>query len=266
MSINKNILADKIRYLLDVVYDGEDKELLLSLFDKVIRHNPSKNCSKKCNDSMWIKYIHPSKSLFMIDSDNFGLLIGNFTSQVSANYYLNPMDKYIIDTLGFKYYARYVDDFLIISDDRDRLLKSRKLISDFIYKNLGIILLPNKFYFQHVSRGVKFIGGVIKYGRSYMGGRTVSNFYKSIYKYNSIADEDENYIDDYIDKFVSSINSYLGILSHYSSYKIRRKAISKWLSNKWRNVINIDPNYLKISPKKEFKLESRIMNKLNNHK
>ena len=61
------------------------------------------------------------------------------------------------------------------------------------------------------------------------------------------------------------MNSYLGILSHYSSYKIRRKAINKLLFDKWRNVIDIDPSYLKVSPKKEFKLESRIMNKLNNH-
>lgn len=64
-------------------------------------------------------------------------------------------------------------------------------------------------------------------------------------------------------KFISSINSYLGILGHYSSYNIRKKAINKWLSEEWRKVIDVDDNYLKVSPKEGFRPSDRISKVIN---
>lgn len=93
MTIDKYILKDMIIGLLDRMYEGSDKTMLLSAFSKVILNNPSKNCKLKGYKSNWDK-LEPGKSLFTIDSDRYGLPIGNYTSQVCANYYLTPMDKY----------------------------------------------------------------------------------------------------------------------------------------------------------------------------
>nr|DAX06017.1 MAG TPA: hypothetical protein [Bacteriophage sp.] len=62
-----------------------------------------------------------NKSLFTVDKD-YGLPIGNLTSQMFANFYLNTFDKLMVEK--FKYYGRYVDDFFVISKDKKLLLDS----------------------------------------------------------------------------------------------------------------------------------------------
>ena len=87
----------------------------------------------------------------------------------------------------------------------------------------GIILHPKKLYIQHYSKGVKFIGAVVKPGRLYIANRTKGNFYESI------VNLEKQYLDKSyitltdIEHCCSVINSYLGFLKHYKSYKIKRK-------------------------------------------
>lgn len=82
-----------------------------------------------------------------------------------------------------------------------------------------VSLHPDKFYIQHYSKGIKFTGAVVKYGRVYPANRTVGNFTNAVYKLNHAKDVET------ITKCVQSINSYLGILRHMDSYSIRRRVL-----------------------------------------
>jgi RNA-directed DNA polymerase len=93
-------------------------------------------------------------------------------------------------------------------------------------------LHPNKMYFQHYTKGVKYLGAVIKPYRLYIANRTKGNLYHAIEKLNLIAlnhkpsKHEKN-------KFLSSMNSYLGIMKHYKTYRLRKHIIIKNLSISW---------------------------------
>lgn len=123
----------------------------------------------------------------------------------------------------FIYYGRYVDDFFIISKDKDKILNAISYIKTKLHNNLNITLHPNKIYIQHYKKGVLFTGAVIKGKLLYTSNRTVCNFIKSIHKFNNLSENTNRYTERYINEFLSSINSYCGFLMHYDTYAIRRK-------------------------------------------
>lgn len=86
-----------------------------------------------------------------------GLPIGNLTSQLWANFYLDPFDHFIKDRQRAPGYVRYVDDFLIFSDDKawlhDLLDKSRERLAP-----LRLLLHPRKCRLYPVSEGIPFLG------------------------------------------------------------------------------------------------------------
>ena len=85
-----------------------------------------------------------------------GLPIGNMTSQIFAIFYLNDVDHFIKENLHFKYYVRYMDDLLIIDTDKDKLIKSFKLIETEINKlNLETNKKSNIY---KLSDGISFLG------------------------------------------------------------------------------------------------------------
>jgi hypothetical protein len=93
----------------------------LSLIHKVIFHDPTKNSFFKGKPSDY-DGLPPSKTLFYT-LPNCGLPIGNLTSQLFSNIYLNEFDHYIKEELAIKYYGRYVDDFIIIHREKAYLQK-----------------------------------------------------------------------------------------------------------------------------------------------
>ena len=74
--------------------------------------------------------------------------------------------------LGIEYYGRYVDDFVIVHEDKDFLIDVQDKLRSFLQAKLMLRLHPRKIYLQHFSKGVKFIGAVVKPGREYIGNRT----------------------------------------------------------------------------------------------
>lgn len=85
-----------------------------------------------------------------------GLPIGNMTSQILAIFYLNDIDHFIKEKLGFKYYIRYMDDLLIIDTDKDKLLKCFKLIESEI--NKLDLEINSKSNLYKLSNGISFLG------------------------------------------------------------------------------------------------------------
>jgi len=137
-----------------------------------------------------------------------GMPLGNLTSQVFANIYLNKLDQFIKHILNLKYYIRYADDIIILSSNKDLLQKLIELISTYLENNLNLTVHPNKIILRRLDWGLDFLGYIIL--PYYRLPRTKTKrriFNKLIEKVNT-------------GSFEQSLQSYLGYLKHASSYKI----------------------------------------------
>lgn len=89
--------------------------------------------------------------------DGVGIPVGNLTSQLFANIYLNKLDQFVKHRLKAHYYIRYMDDFVILSQDINELRGWLREIEDFIYKELKLELNP-KTTILCCNNGVDFVG------------------------------------------------------------------------------------------------------------
>lgn len=112
------------------------------------------------------RYIGDKKALMLMDDiidhngilpDGVGIPVGNLTSQLFANVYLHRLDMFVKHTLHAKYYMRYMDDFLIISDDLEQLKRWEKQIETFLAEVLKLQLNP-KTTIVYAKNGVDFVG------------------------------------------------------------------------------------------------------------
>ena len=87
-----------------------------------------------------------------------GLPIGNLTSQFFANVYLNPLDHYIKDELGIKYYIRYMDDMVVFSESKEELKKVLAKMKTFLLEKLDLALHANVTAINHRIHGLPFLG------------------------------------------------------------------------------------------------------------
>ncbi|MFA6524170.1 MAG: reverse transcriptase/maturase family protein [Candidatus Paceibacterota bacterium] len=155
-------------------------------------------------DTKWlIKNIIESFS----KTEGKGLPLGNVTSQLFSNIYMNEFDQYIKHKLKIKYYIRYCDDFVFISEKREYLLSLLPKISEFLEKELKVKLHPKKVELKKVSQGIDFLGYVIlpyyKVLRTNTKKRILRRAKENLSK--------------------ESKNSYLGVLSHCKGYKIAKQ-------------------------------------------
>jgi retron-type reverse transcriptase len=105
-----------------------------------------------------------------------GIPIGNLTSQVFANLYLSPLDQFIKHSLGFKYYIRYMDDFVLMDVSRDRLQQAKVKIAAFLKENLELNLHPKKQTVSPLKYGVDFLGFKIFSTRRLLRKENVKRF------------------------------------------------------------------------------------------
>ncbi len=89
-----------------------------------------------------------------------GLPLGNLTSQLLVNIYMNEFGQYLKQTLKVKYYIRYADDFVLLSDNRDELIENLQSIGGFLESKLKLTLHPQKVSISTFASGVDFLGWV----------------------------------------------------------------------------------------------------------
>lgn len=136
----------------------------------------------------------------IIFSFSSGLPLGNLTSQLLVNIYMNEFDQYVKHNLKFIYYIRYADDFVFVSKDKNYLELVRQKCEAFLTLNLKLNLHTNKCFIKTIYSGLDFLGWV--HFPKYRVLRT-STKRKIFRKVN-----EEN------------LASYLGLLSHGNGYKI----------------------------------------------
>lgn len=224
MSLDKELLRQRLdNFIIQNYPDNRKKECLRWLCEMVVPHHPEDDCEKVGNLSLW-KLLPPSKSLFYVGKDK-GLAIGNLTSQMLANFYLTPFD-YKARELGLDI-VRYADDFVVGHHDLEYLKTCIPILKEFAKTHLKLTIHPDKLYMQECSKGVTFVGAIIKQDRIYCGHRAIGKMY------DKVASKFPYYEEAELESFVSSVNSYLGLMRHYKSYKVRKKfiltEIDEWL-------------------------------------
>lgn len=212
-SLNK-MSSHKISKDSDKIWaDVLDFDFLRWLTQVIVTLDPKHNCIITGLLSDWIG-LDPAKSMLNL-IDGLGLPIGNLTSQLFSNVYLNLLDQFIKRELKCKWYGRYVDDGIIISHDKEWLLSLVPKIKEFLETELGLELHMGKLKISEVHQGVEFLGVFIKPYRTYISNHSVQRIIQKIKNF------------DYTKpwKVVRSVNSYLGIFCHTSSYKLSKRLL-----------------------------------------
>ncbi|MCR4774506.1 MAG: RNA-directed DNA polymerase [Prevotella sp.] len=233
-------------------YDGSDKPTLIYLLKCIVMDNPQKHFVRHCPKRAWDD-LPPSKSLFNKD-ERHGLPIGRLTSQLCASYNLDPLDHLVTEEWGIKYYGRYVDDIVLIDESKEKLQEVERKINAWLSER-GFTLHPRKRYLQHYSKGVSFVGGVVKPGRKYISNRTIGFAYDAIRKYNEIITKREELVYMMAPAFVGVMNSYLGATLHYDAYNVRRKLMGQ-IAPAWWQVVYARNGYKSLAVKPRLRKNS----------
>lgn len=227
MSIDKKRLYLKILKLVKRFENkiNFDLDLILWLIRKIVFNDPTKDCIMKGKREDWVG-MAKTKSLFWAEAGR-GLPIGNLTSQLFANIYLNDLDHLMKYSFKFSYYCRYVDDFLIFHQDK-RLLKSLyPTINLYLKEHLGLSLHPKKIYLQHFFKGVVFLGRVVLPHRNYIRNRTKGKAKVKIKRLKGLLKE-KPYSKKIRKEYLACANSYNGILAQSNTFKLRKKIFCYW--------------------------------------
>lgn len=212
--------------------DVIDINFLCWLTEVIVMLDPVKNCIIVGSKENW-DGLDPAKSMLNL-LDGLGLPIGNLTSQLFSNVYLNLLDQFCKRVLKAKNYGRYVDDSLIISADKEWLLSLVPRIREFLKEELGLELHMGKLEVSEVHRGVEFLGAFIKPWRIYTSNKTMARIHQNLYLLLNPTTQKMDAALTHplnsrrgrrvsVEKRLRTVNSYLGILSHTASYNIRRE-------------------------------------------
>jgi hypothetical protein len=113
-----------------------------------------------------------------------GVPIGNLTSQYFANHYLAGMDHYIKEVLRVPAYVRYMDDFIIWHDDKERILELKEKISAFLSQELELNL--KTMAMNRASSGLPFVGFYIFPDKIFLTSRSRKRFIDKMNRYDRL--------------------------------------------------------------------------------
>jgi RNA-directed DNA polymerase len=128
-------------------FDSVSQELLLMFLNRRLKDNSAMYICRKIIGSFKNK-----------KGEEIGMPIGNITSQIFANIYLNELDLFIKKELKPAFYIRYGDDFLIVDKNIELVSKNREHIIAFIKNNLLLQLNPKNDIVRRCKEGVKYLG------------------------------------------------------------------------------------------------------------
>lgn len=135
-----------------------------------------------------------------------GLPLGNLTSQLLVNIYMNEFDQFVKHILKERFYVRYADDFVFLSDDKFHLESILDMIDSFLKNKLALELHPNKVSITTLNSGVDFLGWVHFFDHRVLRTNTKRRMKVSLKENLSAA----------------SAASYRGMLGHGNTYKLSK--------------------------------------------
>ena len=201
------------------------------LVRSILFRDPVKDCLIIGDEREWEGFPR-EKSLRLSRIPGVGLPIGDLTSQLFSNVFLNPLDQFVKRELRCRHYGRYVDDFYIIHPDRCFLEMLIPVIAAFLEEKLHLRVHPSKIRLTRVDQGVRFLGAVIKPFRMYVSNRTVRSFHAKMHLWERRC-ENHKLSDAEVDLLVQVINSYTGYLSHFRTSRLKKQAFSSSPLNRY---------------------------------
>jgi len=156
--------------------------------------------------------------------DDKGMPIGNLTSQMFANIYLNELDQYIKRELRVRYYIRYMDDMVILSHDKKELHQLKQAIEDFLRDELRLDL-NDKTYIRPVTLGIDFLGYKVWSTHIKLRKSSAMKMKKRL-KYIQ-----KQYARGEIDfaKADATVQAHLGIMKHCDSLCLKKKIFGEFV-------------------------------------
>lgn len=200
------------------------KQDILWLTRVIINTDPTADYFYK-GDPNLKKLVPQQKSLFNQDP-GIGLPIGNLSSQFLANVYLHELDDYVTHCLGFDGFVRYVDDFVLLSNSKRKIIQARNKIENFLLSKLGMTLHPKKQQIQPTSHGIPFVGYFIKPTGVTVRRNVVKAVKNKLYDFSkskNTCSED----------LIVSLNSYYGHFRQARSFRLRCHLFQKHLPKRF---------------------------------
>lgn len=176
---------------------------------------------KKISDQ---KLLNFTKKMIFDNDEDIGIPIGNYTSQYFANIYLNELDHYIKEELRVKYYVRYMDDFILLLEDKSEAKRMYELIKKFVNTKLELELNSKTKYYPS-KMGTNFCGYVIYETHMLLRKRSKTKIKKKIRKWN------KKYLNGELDihSVILKWNSWNNHAKHANSYNFRNKMYERIL-------------------------------------
>ena len=137
-----------------------------------------------------------------------GLPLGNLTSQLLVNVYMNEFDRFVKHTLKVKHYIRYADDFVTLSHNKTHLKQTLSYMEVFLRERLRLELHPDKVYIKTFASGIDFLGWVHFSDHRVLRTSTKRRMFR-----RTAGLEEES----------PTVQSYLGMTAHGNAEKLRRE-------------------------------------------
>ena len=211
-----------------------DYQFVDYLLETIVTLDPTKGCIMLGKAEDWEDL--PAEKSILHAADGCGLPIGNLSSQLFSNVYMNTFDQYVKRTLGCRHYGRYVDDAFIVAESREQLKSLIPGISAFLEHNLELKLNLKKTLIDDCRQGVEFLGAYISPFRTYISNSSLRRIKRKVRLLPKATARLTQ----------SSANSLLGVMSHYDSYRLRR--VSFGYSSGMNSYGRFSRDWLKFTP------------------
>ena len=216
-------------YMIKMYHENKDFYILkcdiakfFNNIDKQILYEIIKRYTK---DKKYLKFTY---DLIFFNNLEREIPIGNYTSQFFANIYLNELDHFVKEKLHIKYYVRYMDDFVLLVNNKEEAKDMKNKIEKYINTKLKLEFNKKTNYFPN-KNGVKFCGFRVFTNKVLLKNDNKKKIYKRVKKWNKL------YKDKKLDlkKAYQSLTSWKGHAKHSNSYKYQKKIEQKclWLYN-----------------------------------
>lgn len=180
-------------------FDNIDHQILISVLKQYI------------SDEDIIRLLTGIIYSFCSQKEIVGLPLGNLTSQLFVNIYMNEFDQFVKHKLKVKYYIRYADDFVIFSEDKEYLENLIVEIRVFLKEKLKLELHPDKVFIKTLASGIDFLGWVNFPDHRVLRTATRRRMLRRLKENNS----------------TETLNSYLGLIKHGNTYNLRKNVFEK---------------------------------------
>ena len=185
-------------------------------------------CRKKIDDPRTVDllgyYINNDAVPFGMPLDDLGIPIGGGLSHMLGNMYLDPLDQFCKRVLGIKRYIRYMDDIIILDNDKERLKEYGRRMTQFLEERLHLNF-NNKTALRPVRVGCEFVGFVIYNDHVILRKSTTLRMKRTLRKTRQ----------DYHDNLITfkeanaTMQSYLAMLSHVDCKKFKEKLLDEFV-------------------------------------